>query len=536
MQKRASNGIKDRPAILQGGFVLGKVPLNQVTKKYKLLLYMATIEQVISTVRQYHPSADFDMIRLAFEFAESAHREQKRASGEAYIVHPLSAAATLAEMKMPPVIIIACLLHDVPEDTAVTLKDIEKNFGSEIASLVKGITKLGKIKYRGTERYIENLRRMFMAMANDVRVIFIKFADRLHNLETLTHLPKEKQLRIALESLEIYAPIANRLGMFEMKGRLEDTAFKYVYPEEYAWTVSAIKEKLAERERYIKKAAKILESELRKAGIKFIDIYGRAKRLYSLYQKLQRHERDISKIYDLIALRVIVSDVADCYAVLGVVHGLWKPMRGRIKDYIAQPKPNGYQSLHTTVFADDGKIIEVQIRTERMQEEAEYGIAAHWGYDELRARGNNNEPRLTWVKELAKIQREIHDKQQFLDSLDNLKIDVFQNRIFVFTPKGDVIDLPEWATPVDFAYAIHSDIGDKCSGARINDKIVSLDTPLRSGDVVEIIVDKNRKAPSPDWLTFVKTHGARAKIRFTLKKSKTAWTHAVKNTGDDVKK
>lgn len=494
----------------------------------------AEIEKILKTVKTYHPKADLDLIRLSYDFAEAAHKGQRRASGEPYIIHPLASAQTLAEMKMPPAIVLAGLLHDVPEDTSVTLREIEKNFGVEVANLVRGITKLGKIKYRGAERYIENLRKMFMAMANDVRVVFIKFADRLHNLETLDSLPPEKRLRIALESLEIYAPIANRLGMFEMKGRLEDAAFKYVYPEEYNWTVSVIKEKLAERERYIKKEAKILESHLRQAGVKFINIYGRAKRLYSLYQKLQRHERDIAKIYDLIALRVIVREVADCYAALGVVHGIWKPMRGRIKDYIAQPKPNGYQSLHTTVFTEDGKIIEVQIRTERMQEEAEYGIAAHWGYDEGRV--GDDEPKLKWVKELAKLQKDLSDKQQFLESLDNLKIDIFQNRIFVFTPKGDVIDLPERATPVDFAYTIHSDIGDKCAGARINDKIVSLESALRSGDVVEILIDKNRKTPSPDWLTFVKTHGARSKIRNTLKKAKINWMHAVKKINEENKK
>ncbi len=484
------------------------------------------VEKIIKTVKMYHPKADADMLALAYDFAASAHKNQKRASGEPYIIHPLACAQILAEMRMPPVIVIAGLLHDVPEDTSITIKEVEKNFGTEVADLVRGITKLGKIKYRGAERYIENLRKMFMAMADDLRVIFIKFADRLHNLETLDPLPPEKQMRIALESLEIYAPIANRLGMFEMKGRLEDAAFKYVYPEEYNWTISAIKEKLAEREHYIKKEAKILESHLRKSGVKFTSIYGRAKRLYSLYQKLQRHERDITKIYDLIALRVIVREVADCYAVLGVVHGIWRPMRGRIKDYIAQPKPNGYQSLHTTVFTEDGKIIEVQIRTERMQEEAEYGIAAHWGYDETRS--SHNRPKLQWVKELARLQKDLNDKKQFLESLDSLKIDIFQNRIFVFTPKGDVIDLPERATPIDFAYAIHSDIGDKCIGARINDQMTTLNTPLRSGDVVEIQIDKNRKSPSPDWLSFAKTNGARSKIRNALKKTKIDWMHAVK--------
>lgn len=495
---------------------------------------MVSIERTIKTVQMHHLKADADMIRLAYDFADAAHKGQKRASGEPYITHPLACAQTLAEMKMPPAIVIAGLLHDVPEDTAVTLKEIEKNFGADIASMVRGITKLGKIKYRGAERYIENLRKMFMAMADDLRVIFIKFADRLHNLETLESLHPEKRLRIALESLEIYAPIANRLGMFEMKGRLEDAAFKYVYPEEYGWTVSTTKEKLAERERYIKKEARILESNLRKSGVKFINIYGRAKRLYSLYQKLQRHDRDISKIYDLIALRIIVREVADCYSVLGIVHSIWKPMRGRIKDYIAQPKPNGYQSLHTTVFTEDGKIIEVQIRTERMQEEAEYGIAAHWGYDE--ARSGRDEPKLKWIRELARLQKELNDKKQFLESLDSLKIDIFQNRIFVFTPKGDVIDLPERATPVDFAYAIHSDIGDKCTGARINDALVALNTSLRSGDVVEIIIDKNRKSPSSDWVGFAKTHNARSKIKSTLKKTKGDWIHNVKKINDENKK
>ncbi len=492
------------------------------------------LEKVIKTIKMYHPKADLDMIRLAYDFAESAHRGQTRASGEAYIHHPLACAQTLAEMKMPPVIVLAGLLHDVPENTTVTLKEIEKNFGADAAGLVRGITKLGKIKYRGAERYIENLRRMFLAMAHDVRVIFIKFADRLHNLETLNALPPEKRTRIALESLEIYAPIANRLGMFEMKGKLEDAAFKYIYPNEYAWTLSILQERLTKRERYIKRVAKILEQHLRKNGIKVIDAYGRAKRLWSLYQKLQRHERDITKIYDLIALRIIVRDVSDCYAALGVVHSLWKPLKGRIKDYIAQPKPNGYQSLHTTVFAEDGKIIEIQIRTERMQEEAEYGIAAHWGYDEQRS--GRDDPKLKWVKELAKLQKELQDKNQLLESLDTLKIDVFQNRIFVFTPKGDVIDLPENATPIDFAYTIHSDIGEKCTGARVNDALVALNTPLRSGDVVEIIVDKNRKTPSPDWLNFAKTHNARSKIRTILKRNKINWMHAVKKINEENKK
>lgn len=474
-----------------------------------------TIETLLALIRSYDPQADLDMVKLAYEFAAKAHEGQFRKSGEAYIVHPLAAAHILANMRIDPIIVVATLLHDVPEDTAVTLEEIEKNFGSDIASMVRGITKLGKLKYRGVERYIENLRKMFVAMAEDVRVMIIKFADRIHNLRTLDSLPPPKQYRIALESLEIYAPIASRLGMDEMKGELEDLAFQYVYPAEYQRVKKIRDEKLGGKTEYFKKIQQKAFEELNSAGIPVILIQGRNKRLYSFYQKLKRKGNETAKIYDLFAIRIIVPSMADCYATLGILHKIWKPLKGRIKDYISQPKPNGYQSLHTTIFGDEGEIVEFQIRTEQMQEEAEYGIAAHWHYDENGSRRPNRE--IQWAKELAEIQREILNK---LSDLEAIKVDFLQTRIFVFTPKGDVIDLPEGATPVDFAYHIHSEVGNKCNGALINDKMVSLDTTLKNGDVIEIILDKNRKGPSQDWLEFVKTHTARTHIKQFQKQSK----------------
>lgn len=475
------------------------------------------LQKLLDTVKRYHPHADLDMIRLAYDFAEEAHLGQKRMSGEDYITHSLATAQILADMKLNAPIVIAGILHDVPEDTVRTIEDIRENFGADIAGMVKAITKLGKIKYRGIERYVENLRKMFIAMASDVRVVFIKFADRLHNLRTLGAIPIEKQKRIALESLEIYAPIANRLGMGRIKGQLEDEAFKYIFPKEYEWLLGIVKNKYKIKENYIERVGKIIETELKKMGIEPISIHGRTKFLYSLYKKLIQKERDIERIYDLVALRVVVKNVADCYAALGVVHQLWKPLKGRIKDYIAQPKPNGYQSLHTTVFCENGEIVEIQIRTEKMHEESEFGIAAHWHYDEKGKMSQVDRKHLKWISELSKIQKEIDDKQKFLESLESLKIDVFQSRIFVFTPHGDVIDLPEDSTPVDFAYNLHSEIGNRCNGTKINDQIATLDHKLQSGDICEIIIDKNRKSPNPDWLKFIKTKTARDKIKAQLK-------------------
>lgn len=486
-----------------------------------------TIDELVSRVQTYIPDADTERIREAYAFAEEAHREQKRASGEPYIVHPLAAAMTLAEMRLPPIIIIASLLHDVPEDTHRTLDEIREKFGDEVATLVGGITKLGKIKYRGMERYIENLRKMFLAIAEDVRVVIIKFADRLHNLETLDAIPPKKQYRIALESLEIYAPIANRLGMGEMKGRLEDAAFRYVLPKEYAWTKNLEQSTIKRHDRYVEQTIEQTRADLNSLGLTVADVHGRTKHLYSLYKKLLKNDRNIARIYDIIAIRVIVPTVADCYAALGVIHGRWTPLKGRIKDYIAQPKPNGYRSLHTTVFCNDGEIVEFQIRTPEMHNDAEYGIVAHWSYDEQKVRESQGAPAIDWVAQLADIQKEISDKKEYLQSLEEIKIDIFKNRIFVFTPKGDVIDLPDESTPVDFAYAIHTDIGNTCIAAKINDVLSTLDQPLRSGDVIEIMTDKNRKGPNPDWLNFAKTRHARANVRQHARAGIAAWIKGV---------
>ncbi|MDO8626253.1 MAG: RelA/SpoT family protein [Candidatus Magasanikbacteria bacterium] len=471
-----------------------------------------SINDLVEKVKKYSTHKDLDLIWLAYETAKAAHAEQKRVSGAPYIIHPLAAAYILAGMRLDVQLVAAALLHDVPEDTNVTIEEIEKDFGKDIAGMVSGITKLGKLKYRGMERYMENLRKMFVAMAEDVRVMIIKFADRVHNLTTLSALPEDKRYRIALESLEIYAPIANRLGMGEFRGLLEDLSFPYVFPKEYQ-KVKEIQDRMfTEGETLIEKILTMLRKELKESQVKLIDLHGRRKQLYSFYQKLLRKGWDSDKVYDVIALRVILKDVSDCYATLGIIHKLWRPLKGRIKDYIAQPKPNGYQSLHTTVFYDEGKIVEFQIRTQEMHNDAEFGVAAHWHYDEFGIK--QPAKNIRWAEDLAAIQKEVLNN---VGDLEQLKIDFFKNRIFVFTPKGDVIDLPEDATPVDFAYHIHTEIGNRCSGVKINDSLASLSTPLKSGDVIEIIIDKNRKTPSQDWIKFVKTHLARNHIKNALK-------------------
>lgn len=491
-----------------------------------------TIDTLCSVVLSYDGDANTDLIRKAFQFADDAHRGQKRATGESYIIHPLATAFTLAEMRLPVPIIVAGLLHDIPEDTAKSLDDIKTEFGEDVSSMVAGITKLGKIKYRGMERYIENLRKMFLAMAADVRVVFIKFADRLHNLETLSAIPPKKQYRIALESLEIYAPIANRLGMGEIKGRLEDAAFQYIYPKEYQWVKDLAKATREGKQEYLDRVFKETYELLREAGLKNAEVQGRSKHLYSLYRKLLKNERNIARIYDIIALRVIVDNLADCYATLGLIHSKWTPLKGRIKDYIAQPKPNGYRSLHTTVFCEDGEIVEFQIRTREMHAEDEFGIAAHWSYDEnaehkKAASQDGSNPPPKWVYELADIQHELTDKKQYLQSLEDIKIDVFRDRIFVFTPKGDVIDLPEDSTCVDFAYAIHTEIGNACTGAKVNEDVAPLERVLRNGDMVEIMVDKSRKGPNPDWIKFVKTRHAKSKVRQASKSKIASWIKGI---------
>lgn len=486
-----------------------------------------TIEHVIEKVKENHPDADIEKIREAYAFAKEAHEGQKRASGLPYVTHCVATAYTLAQMQLSESIIIAGLLHDVPEDTKRTLEEIRKRFGDDVATMVGGITKLGKLKYRGIERYIENLRKMFLAMAQDVRVVIIKFADRLHNLETLDAIPPKKAYRVGLESLEIYAPIANRLGMGEMRGRIEDASFRFVYPKEYEWITKLAKNILEGKKGFLDRILRKTKETLEAAGLKHAVVEGRAKHLYSLYRKLLKHDRDIARIYDLVAVRVVVPTVADCYAALGVIHGTWTPLKGRIKDYISQPKPNGYSSLHTTVFCEDGEIVEFQIRTPEMHRVAEFGIAAHWQYDESKLKkstsGIEQLDNTRWMQQLAELNREMSDRKQYLATLEEMKIDVFKDRIFVFTPQGDVIDLPEDSTPVDFAYAIHSEIGDKCASAKVNDEIASLDETLKSGDICEIIVDKSRKGPNPDWISSVKTRHARSRIHQFSQSSIKSW-------------
>ena len=469
-----------------------------------------------------------ELIKRAFEFSRAAHASQKRLSGEDYIQHPLRVAEILNQMRLDPKTVAAGLLHDVPDDTKKTLEDIKKEFDKEIAFLVGGVSKLGKLRYpknglsvKPIEKRVaepfdlqaENLRKMFFAMAEDIRVILIKLADRLHNMETLGALPPEKKSRIALETLEIFAPLANRLGMGNMKGRLEDLAFPCLYPKEYEWLIKNVKERYELREKYLKKNKPLLLKLLKEGGINPLDVHSRPKHYWSLYQKLSGHEMDFERIYDLIALRIVVDDIKTCYEALGIIHKSWRPLPGRIKDYIALPKPNGYQAIHTTVFGPEGKIIEIQVKTKEMHEEAENGIAAHWAAKEkinLKTQGK----KFGWVQQLKDWQEKISGTAEFLEGL---KIDFFKNRIFVLTPKGDVIDLPDGATPIDFAYAVHTDIGNRCAGAKVNGRITPISQILKNGDVVEIMVDRNRR-PSRDWLEFVKTSFARSKIREWLRR------------------
>lgn len=468
--------------------------------------------QLADRLDGHYGPEDFALLERAFTFAQAAHEGQMRTTGEPYFTHPFAVALKLADLKLPSNVIAAGLLHDVPEDTERTVEDITTTFGDDIASMVGAITKLGKVKYRGEERYIENLRKMFVAMAEDVRVVFIKFADRMHNMETLYALPEHKRLRIAKEVLEIYAPIANRLGMGEYRGLFEDYAFKYIEPKEYSWTKHLLEERVKKFGPSLDRAMKRISNELHGHDLGYVDIHGRVKHCYSLYRKLQKYKNDMSKVYDIVAMRVVVKDITDCYAVLGILHGLYTPLPGRIKDYIAQPKPNGYQSLHTTVFDESGSILEFQIRTQAMHEESEYGVAAHWRYKQGATREERN---VEWMEELARIQKEL-SANDFMAHLNELKLDMFRDRIFVFTPKGDVIDLPEESTPIDMAYAIHTEIGNKVAQAKINGEIASLDRALKSGDMCELIIDKNRKMPNKDWLKFVKTRHAKSKIRSAL--------------------
>lgn len=464
-----------------------------------------------------------ELIDKAYRLSEDAHRGQKRRSGEPYFEHVIATAECLADWGMDEETIAAGLLHDIVEDTKITEDDLRKHFGREVNELVDGVTKLGKVKYRGDKTQADNLRKLILAMAEDLRVIFIKLADRLHNMKTIAPLPKDKQERIALETMEIYAPLAYRLGMQKLSGELQDLAFPYAYPDEYKWIVDHIKERYEEREAYLKKLKPRVVKALEESGIDVIAVDFRAKRYASLYQKLLKNEMNLDKIHDLVAFRIIVDDVENCYGALGVIHNMWPPLPGKIKDYIATPKPNGYRSLHTTVLGPNKKIIEFQIRTMEMHQEAENGIAAHWAYEENKWSKSYRKRRASkaslkeaaWVEQLRSWQKQFADPEEFIDAF---KIDFLKDTIFAITPKGAVVELPAGATPVDFAYHIHSAVGDQCIAAKVNGKIVPLDYKLESSDVVEIITQKNKK-PSSSWLDFVATSMAKAHIRNALKKS-----------------
>ncbi|MGB9661971.1 MAG: RelA/SpoT family protein [Moorellaceae bacterium] len=463
----------------------------------------------------YYPDADLQLIREAYKFASQAHGDQKRHSGEPYIVHPLAVAEILAELQLDIVTIAAGILHDVVEDTAVSLETIRDLFGEEVALLVDGVTKLSRLEHKTKEeQQAETLRKMFLAMAKDIRVILIKLADRLHNMRTLKHCPPDKQREIARETLEIYAPLAHRLGIFRLKWEMEDHALRYLEPEIYYDLVKNISKKRQEREEYIQKVAAILREKLQESGIE-ADIQGRPKHFYSIYNKMKKEQKELSEIYDLIALRVIVDSVKDCYAVLGIIHALWKPIPGRFKDYIAMPKPNMYQSLHTTVLGPEGEPFEVQIRTWEMHRTAEYGIAAHWRYKEGYTNSDHEfEQKLTWLRQILDWQRDLRDPREFMESL---KIDLFSDRVYVFTPKGDVVELPAGSVPIDFAYRVHTDVGHQCVGAKVNGRLVPLDYKLKTGDIVEILTQKGSH-PSRDWLKIVKTSQAKNRIRQWFRK------------------
>jgi GTP pyrophosphokinase len=475
-----------------------------------------SIEDVVAEARAHRPSINVGLIERAFAVAQDAHEGQVRASGEPYVQHPVEVAYYLATLQMDAETLAAGLLHDVPEDTDMTIQDLEKRFGREVARLVDGVTKLSKFGSARTmeEQQAENIRKMFMAMAEDVRVVIIKLADRLHNMRTLGFLAPEKQTRIARQTMEIYAPLAHRLGMWQIKWELEDLSFKYIAPDKYRQLVDMLADRRKARESFINKSIQILRRELAKMSIT-AEISGRPKHLYSIYKKMERKGAEFSEIYDLHAIRVLVEDVKDCYAALGVVHSMWRPIPGQFDDYIAMPKANMYQSLHTAVIGPDAKPLEVQIRTRQMHDVAEAGIAAHWRYKEGSRGDRRYDEKLAWVRQLIDWQREVSDATEFVEGL---KLEVFQDQVFVFTPKGDVKDLPNGATPLDFAYRIHTDVGHRTIGAKANNRLVPLDYRLHNGDIVEIITTKAAHGPSRDWLNIVRTNQAREKIRQWFKR------------------
>jgi GTP pyrophosphokinase len=474
---------------------------------------MIRFETLLEKVRSYSPEADLELLRRAYVFSALEHKGQIRHSGEPYLVHPLEVADFLADMKLDVAAVAAGLLHDVVEDTLTTPERIEELFGGEIAHIVEGVTKIGAIPFSSSEeRQAENFRKMLLAMVDDIRVILVKLADRLHNMRTLHHLPEERRVKIAQETLDIYAPIANRLGMSKVKNELEELSFKYLEPKAYEGLRARVEAKRKTAEAVIDELTRTISARLQTAQVPVIKLDGRIKRLYSIHLKLKRQKIDLERVYDFVALRVITQSVKDCYAALGIIHQTWSPVPGRIKDFIAMPRPNGYQSLHTSVISEHGFPLEVQIRTEEMHRRAEEGIAAHWKYKEGRVGDQRDERYFQWMRQILEVQQEVRDPQEFLQ---NLKIDLYPEEVYIFTPKGEVRSLPRGATAVDFAYTVHTDVGNQCVGARINGRMVPLRTRLQNGDIVEIVTQSGHK-PSRDWLGFVVTSRARSKIKHVL--------------------
>jgi GTP diphosphokinase / guanosine-3',5'-bis(diphosphate) 3'-diphosphatase len=471
---------------------------------------MIRFEDVERKVERHHPEADLDLLRRAYIYSAKAHKDQVRASGEPYLIHPLSVAAILADMKMDVATVSTGLLHDVVEDTLASTDDISKVFGEEVANLVDGVTKISNLgKKSKEEAQAENLRKMILAMTSDIRVVLVKLADRLHNMRTLAYLHSEKRKRIAEETLEVYAPIAHRLGMSKVRSELEDLSFQYLEPEEYKRLKEEVESRRASTEAFLEEVKARIADRLTEEGVDFVRIEGRIKRLYSIHLKLKRQKISLDKVYDLAAIRIITQEEKDCYFALGVMHKYWKPFHDRIKDFIAMPRENGYRSLHTSVVGEEGYHFEVQIRTEEMHRIAEEGIAAHWKYKEGRGKDTSEDDAMKWLRKMAEWQQDVSDARDFVDSF---KLDLFPREVLAFTPKGKVIQLPRNATPIDFAYAIHTQVGDQCVGAKVNGKIVPLKYQIQNGDVVEIMTTPGHK-PSRDWLNFVATSKARSKIK-----------------------
>jgi GTP pyrophosphokinase len=474
------------------------------------------MDELLQKLKKNFSEAEFQELKAAYDFSAAAHEGQKRQTGEPYFIHPCAVVNILVDLGFDDVsTLVAAFLHDVLEDTQVTADELEQKFGKEVLELVEGVTKLDKIKFVSAEdEQAENLRKMFFAMAKDYRVIIIKLADRLHNMRTLDALKPEKQIKIATQSLKIYAPLAGRLGLSFVKCELEDLAMRYLYPDDYYELVEFIKTKSKERQQFIEKICDELKAKLQELGIEG-EVNGRQKHLYGIYKKMLKQGKNIEQIYDISAVRVIVNEVQDCYTVLGAIHTMWMPLPGRFKDYIAMPKPNGYQSLHTTVITKFKETFEIQIRTYEMHRIAEYGIAAHWKYKEGKTGATKIDDQINWLREVMDTQRESSDSHEFLENIEG---NVFTDEVYVFTPKGKVLNLPVGSTTVDFAYAIHSAVGNKCIGAKVNGKIVPLNTVLNTGDIVEILTTNSGKGPSRDWIKFVKTASARTKIRQYFKK------------------